>query len=184
MELLTRLTWIDMAILVLLAAGIFIGFTHGIVRYALGALAVVVAFILAAQLKGPITDALGVWTAFSPEGRELLIFALLFFGLVIGAWFLLRTVYRRTTLPIARQLDEIGGAIFGLIFVVLLISLHLVMLDSFLLATDETGGWIEPYRNALNESVIVQYLRDPVIPAVGVLIRPFVPADIAQLLFG
>ena len=108
MEVFVQLSWIDLVIIGILAGGVFAGFTQGMIRYVLNALAVVVAFILAAQLKGPLIDLLGFWTAFTPEGRELLVFVLLFFGLVIGAWFIIRAVYRRTRLPIIRQLDELG----------------------------------------------------------------------------
>jgi uncharacterized membrane protein required for colicin V production len=181
-ELLTRLNWVDLAIIVALAAGVFVGFTQGIIRYLLNGLAVIVAFVLAAQLKGPIVDLLGFWTAFTPEGRELLIFVLLFIGLVIAGWFVIRALYRRTRLPIARQLDEIGGAILGLIWVALLITFHLVVYDSFFATGNETGGWVAGYYEALNGSVIVEFLRTTLIPTAGFLARPFVPDEIARLL--
>ena len=101
MELLSRLNWVDLAIILVLAGGVFAGFTQGMIRYVLNAVAVLVAFVLAAQLKGPILDLLRFWTAFTPEGRELLVFVLLFFGFVIAGWFAIRALYRRTRLPVA-----------------------------------------------------------------------------------
>ena len=183
MELLARLNWVDRAIILVLAGGVFVGFTQGMIRYVLNALAVLVAFVLAAQLKGPILDLLGFWTAFTPEGRELLVFALLFFGSVIAGWFAIRALYRRTRLPVAKQLDELGGAIFGLIFAALVISFQLVVYDSFFRGGGETGGWVDSYYDALNSSLIVAFLRETVIPAAGFLARPFVPDEIALLLF-
>lgn len=182
MEVLSRLSWVDLAIIVALAVGVFAGFTQGIIRYVLNCLAVIVAFIVAAQLKGPMHDLLSFWAAFTPEGRELLIFVLLFFGFVIGGWFAIRALYRRTRLPIVRQLDELGGAIFGLIFVALVISFHLVVYDSFFLGGGETSGWVASYYAALNDSLIVEFLRETVIPTVGFAARPFVPEEIARLL--
>jgi uncharacterized membrane protein required for colicin V production len=181
-EFLARLSWVDLAIIVILAGGVFVGFTQGMIRYVLNALAVIVAFILAAQLKGPIVGLLGFWTAFSPGGRELLVFVLLFFGFVLAGWFTIRAMYRRTRLPIARQLDELGGAIFGLVFAALLISLHLVVYDSFFLAGGQTSGWVGSYYDALNDSLIVEFFRETLIPTAGFLARPFVPSEIAQLL--
>jgi uncharacterized membrane protein required for colicin V production len=181
-ELLARLNWIDLAIILLLAVGVFAGFTQGMIRYVLNCVAVLVAFVLGAQLKGPIHDLLGFWTAFTPEGRELLIFVILFFGFVIAAWFVIRALYRRTRLPIARQLDEIGGAIFGLLFVALVITFHLVVYDSFFLGGGETGGWVASYYDALNSSLIVTFFRDAIIPTAGFLARPFVPDEITRLL--
>ncbi|HJP72324.1 MAG TPA: CvpA family protein [Candidatus Limnocylindria bacterium] len=183
MELLSRLNWVDLAIILILAGGVFVGFTQGMIRYVLNAIAVLVAFVLAAQLKGPILDLLRFWTAFTPEGRELLVFVLLFFGFVIAAWFAIRALYRRTRLPVAKQLDELGGAIFGLIFAALVISFQLVVYDSFFRGGGETGGWVASYYDALNSSLIVAFFRETVIPTAGFLARPFVPDEIALLLF-
>lgn len=182
MEVLTRLGWVDLVIILLLAVGVFIGFTQGLIRYLLNSLAVVVAFVLAAQLKGPVHDLLGFWTAFTFEGRELLIFVLLFFGFVIAGWFAIRAMYRRTRLPIVRQLDELGGAVMGLVFVALVISFHLVVYDSFFRGGGETGGWVAAYYGALNDAVIIAFFRETLIPALGFVARPFVPDEIARLL--
>jgi uncharacterized membrane protein required for colicin V production len=181
-ELLTELSWVDLVIIGLLAGGVFAGFTQGMIRYVLNALAVIVAFVVASQLKGPVFDLLRFWGAFTPEGRELLIFWILFAGLTVAGWFAIRALYHRTRLPIVRQLDEIGGAIFGLIFVALLIGFQVVVLDSFFREGNDTGGWVAAYYDALNSSVIVEFLRESVIPTAGFLARPFVPAEIARLL--
>ena len=182
MELLTSLTWVDLAIIAALAVGVFAGFTQGMIRYVLNAIAVIVAFILAAQLKGPMVDLLGFWEAFTPAGRELLIFNFLFIGFVIAGFFVIRALYHRTRLPIVRQLDEIGGAIFGLLFVALAITFGLLVLDSFFVPGNETGGWVAALYDTMNESVIIEFFRSTLIPTAGFLARPFVPSEIAQLL--
>jgi len=183
MDLLTRLSWVDVAILAILAFAIFIGFTQGIIRWLLGVLSVFVAFVVAAQLKGPISDVLGVWQAFPPEGRELFFFVVLFLGLIIGLWLIIRTFYSHTRLPVAKQLDEIGGAIFALAFTVIFIAFHLVVFDSLYRGTGaEPTGVVGGYYSALNDSLIIGYLRETVVPAVGFVARPFVPREIAQLL--
>jgi uncharacterized membrane protein required for colicin V production len=181
-ELLTRLSWVDLAIIGLLAAGVFAGFTQGMMRYILNAVAVLVAFVLASQLKGPVVDLLGFWEAFTREGRELLIFNLLFFGFTIAGFFLIRALYKRTRLPIVRQLDEIGGALFGLLFAVLVICFGLVVLDSFFEGGGQTGGWVKTLYEALNDSVIIEFFRATVIPVAGFLVRPFVPGDLTEFL--
>jgi uncharacterized membrane protein required for colicin V production len=181
-ELLERLSWVDLVIIGILAGGVFAGFTQGMIRYVLNAAAVIVAFVLASQLKGPVVDLLGFWRAFTPEGRELLIFVLLFFGFVIGGFFAIRAFYRRTRLPIVKQLDEIGGAIFGLVFAALLLTFQLLVFDSFFRAGGQTGGWVNSYYEVLNDSVIIAYFREVLIPTAGFLARPFVPKEIADLL--
>ena len=183
MEVLSQLGWVDLVIIGILAAGVFAGFTQGMIRYVLNAVAVIVAFVLAAQLKGPIHDLLRFWTAFTPEGRELLIFVLLFIGLTVTGWILIRRTYRRTRLPVARQIDEVIGALFGLLFAALFISLQLIVLDSFFKGGGESGGWLAGYYEALDSSAIVGFFRETLIPAVGFVARPFVPEEIAVLLF-
>lgn len=183
MEWVAELSWFDLVIIGLLAAGVFVGFTQGMIRYVLSAAAVIVAFVLASQLKDPIFDLLRFWAAFTPAGRELLIYWVLFAGFTIAGWFVIRALYRRTRLPIVRQLDEIGGAIFGLIFVALVLTFQAVVLDSFFLTGNDTGGWVAGLYDALNDSLIVDFLRDVLIPTAGFLARPFVPEDVARLLF-
>jgi uncharacterized membrane protein required for colicin V production len=181
-DVIGQLTWFDLVIILALVVGVFAGFTQGMIRYVLNALAVIVAFVLAAQLKGPLVDLLSFWRAFTPQGRELLIFIILFIGFVIAGFFVIRALYHRTRLPIARQLDEIGGAIFGLIFVAMVITFHLLVYDSFFMAGGETGGWVASYYEALNDSVLVRFFRDAIIPTAGFLARPFLPSEIADLL--
>lgn len=181
-DLLEQLSWVDLAVIGVLAAGVFAGFTQGMIRYVLNAIAVVVAFVIASQLKEPVVELLGFWQVFGREGRELLVFVLLFFGLVIAGFFLIRALYHRTRLPVARQIDEIGGAIFGLVFAALVLSLQLLVYDSFFMRGGETAGWVATYYDLLNDSLIISFFRDTLIPAVGFVARPFVPAEIADLL--
>jgi uncharacterized membrane protein required for colicin V production len=118
-EFFSRLSPIDLFIVAALAAGVFAGFTQGLIRYALNVVVVMVAFVIASLLRGPLFDVLSFWEAFTPEFRQQLLFLLLFVGLVVGGWFVVRAMYRRTRLPIVRQLDELGGAVLGLAFAAL-----------------------------------------------------------------
>jgi hypothetical protein len=181
-ELVQDLSWLDLVIILVLAVGVFAGFTQGTIVYGLNVLALLVAFVVAAQLKGPILDLLAFWGAFTPEGRELLIFVLLFIGLSVAAWLVIYAAYRRTRLPIVKQIDEIVGAILGLLYVALFISLHLVVLDSYYLGGGEPVGWVAGYYEGINDSLIVQFFRESVIPVAGFVMRPFVPGEIADLL--
>ncbi|HEX2222314.1 MAG TPA: CvpA family protein [Candidatus Limnocylindria bacterium] len=186
MEIIGQLNWIDLLVILLLAAAVFFGYTQGIIRYVLSAIVVVVAFILASQLKAPITDSLGFWTPTTPELKELWIFIFLFFAFVVGGWFVVRAFYRQTRLPIVRQVDEVGGAVLGVLFATLVIGFHLVVLDTFFqfAGGDEVAnsGWLRGYYGALNESLLVGWFRDALIPTAGLFARPFVPPEVATLL--
>ncbi len=192
-DFITKLNWDDFLVSILLAVGAFAGFQQGLIRYVLRLVALVVAFIIAAQFKGPVTNALSTfWTAFDPPVREFWIFVVLFVVLGFGGWFLVRAFYRTTRLPIIKQADEVLGAVQGIAFATVAIVLVLVLFDSLFkgvasapgqpgLSTTETG-WLKALYNAMNDSVLVGVFRRDVLPVVGFAARLFVPSDIAKLL--
>jgi uncharacterized membrane protein required for colicin V production len=185
-EFFSQLSPIDLFIAASLAAGIFAGFTQGMIRYALNAVVVVVAFVVASQLKAPIFELLSFWQAFTFQLREQIIFLILFIGLVIGGWFLVRALYHRTRLPIAKQLDELGGAVLGLLFAALSIVFLLVVMDSFFQVASDSevarAGWLKSFYDAMDKSVLVDFFRTTLLPTVGLVARPFVPSEIGQFL--
>lgn len=186
MEVLTKLSPIDLFVVVALAGGVFAGFTQGMIRSALNLVVVLVAFVIASQLRAPLVDLLGFWDAFTPPLREQILFLILFVGLVIAGLFVVRLFYRRTRLPIVRQLDELGGAVLGLLFVAVLIVFSMVVMDSFFTTSSDAvvagAGPLKGLYDMMNDSILVQFFRDTLIPTFGALARPFVPSDIAELL--
>ncbi len=192
LDFFSNLNWIDFALIVILAGGAFAGFQQGLIRYVLSWVSLVVAFILAAQLKGPVASALDFWDAFSPPVKEFWIFIVLFVGFSVAGWFIVRVFYRTTRLPIVRQLDEVGGALLGITFAATFIVFLLVVFDSLFqgaatlpgapgLAAGETG-FLRDFYNGMNDSVLVGVFNKSVIPIAGTLARPFVPSEIAAFL--
>lgn len=186
MDFLNKLGPIDLVIVASLAAGVFAGFTQGMIRYVLNVLVVIAAFIIAAQLRGPLTDVLGFWDAFTPQLRLQIVFLVLFVLLVIIGWFIVRALWRGTRLPIAKQLDELGGAVVGLLFAALSIVMTLLVMDSFFKSAPDAAvnaaGPLKSVYDSLNGSVLVDFFRTTLIPTVVQLARPFVPSDIARFL--
>jgi uncharacterized membrane protein required for colicin V production len=186
MELLTKLGPIDLFIVASLATGVFAGFMQGMIRYALSGLVVIVAFIIASQLRDPLFSLLSFWEAFSPELRRQILFLLLFVGLTVGGWFIVRVFWRGTRLPIAKQLDELGGAVLGLLFAALSIVMTLVVMDTFFRSAPDAAiggaGPLKGFYDAMDSSVLVDFFRSTLIPTLGQLARPFVPSDIAKFL--
>jgi uncharacterized membrane protein required for colicin V production len=186
MEFVNKLGPIDLLIVAALAVGVFAGFTQGMVRYALNIVVVVAAFIIAAQLRDPLFHLLDFWVAFTPELRQQLIFLVLFIGLIIGGWFIVRLFWKGTRLPIAKQLDELGGAVLGLVFAALSIVMTLVVMDTFFKTAPDSAvagaGPITWFYQAMDKSVLVDFFRSTLIPTIGQVARPFVPAEIAKFL--
>ena len=86
-------------------------------------------------------------------------------------------------MPIIQQLDEIGGAIFGLSVTVVWSSASgSSSWTAFFEGGGQTGGWVASLYEALNDSVIIQFFRDTILPFVGFLVRPFVPEDLTEFI--
>ncbi len=186
MEFFSQLGPMDLIIVLVLAGGVFAGFTQGLIRYALNIVVVLAAFVIASLLKRPLYDALGFWEAFTPAVREQILYLLLFVGLVVAGWFMVRSFFQRTRLPIIRQLDELGGAVLGLLFAALCISFLLVVMDTFFLTAGDAdaaeAGIIKGLYDALDSSALVGVFRDTLIPTFGFLVRFIVPEEIARFL--
>ena len=86
MEFLSKLSPIDLFIVACLAGGVFAGFTQGLIRQVLNALVVVIAFVVASQLRNPVYDLLSFWEAFTPDIRLLIIFLVLFIISLFFGW--------------------------------------------------------------------------------------------------
>ncbi len=185
MEFISQFTIADLLILVSLAGGVLAGFQQGLLRYILNCVVVLVAFILASVLRDPIANTLGtVWTMGTPDQQALWIYLLLLAVGIIGGFMVVRAFYRQTRLPIIRQLDEIGGAVMGLLFVALTYTFSLVVLDSFFLLTDDTAvaTVLGPLYEIMNQSFILSWFREWLLPIVGFVVRPFVPAELQPFL--
>lgn len=186
MEFLQKLSPIDLLIVASLAAGVFAGFTGGMIRYLLSGAVVILAFIIASQLRDPMYDLLGFWEAFNPDLRRQIVFLVLFVGLTVGGWFIVRVFWRGTRLPIAKQLDELGGAVLGLLFAALLIVMTMVVMDTFFRSAPDGviagAGPLKGFYEAMDSSVLVDFLRTALIPTFAQLARPFVPKEIAEFL--
>ena len=186
MEFLQKLGPIDLFVVATLALGVFAGFTQGMIRYALNIVVVIVAFIIAGQLRGPFDQVLGGWDLFSPPLRLQLVFLVLFVGLTVGGWFLVRAFWRGTRLPVAKQLDELGGAVLGLLFAAFSLVMLLVVMDSFFKTSPDAAinaaGPLTAFYRALDSSVLMDFFRTALIPTIGQLARPLVPPEIAKFL--
>lgn len=185
MEFLAQLNWIDLVIILVLAGAVFAGWVQGFARYLATAIGALVAFIVASQLKGPMTDALSTfWTAFEPVTRELVVYLFLYIGLNVLFWFVARAFFLRTHLSIAKAADEVGGAVCGLLYAVVTIVFLLVVLDTYydppVNVAVASAGFLDGLYEAMNSSLLTGYFRDVVLPTFGYIARPFVPPEIAR----
>ena len=115
-----------------LAAGVFAGFTQGLIRYALNAVVVRGRLRGRVQLKGPMYDAAqlleGVHPAAAPSRSSSCSCSSAWWW-AAGSWCAPSTSARGCRS--SKQLDELGGAVLGLLFAALSIVFLLVVMDSF-----------------------------------------------------
>lgn len=187
MEFIAQFTIADLFVLVTLAGGVLVGFQQGTLRYILNCIVVLVAFILASQLKGPIGESLStVWKLGTPQQQEIWVYLTLLAIGIIGGWFLVRMLYRQTRLPVIKQVDEVLGAVLGVLYVALIYSFSYVALQSFFELADERSialaTILGPIYDIMTESFILSWLREWLLPIAGFVVRPFVPAEIGQFL--
>ena len=111
-EFISQLRPIDLFVVLCLAGGVFAGFTQGIIRTLLNCVVVLIAFVVASILRDPLFDLLTFWQAFTLAPPEI-VYLVLFISLLVGGWFAVRSIWRRSRMPIPKALDEIGGAIWA-----------------------------------------------------------------------
>jgi hypothetical protein len=185
-EFISDLRPIDLFVVLCLAAGVFAGFTQGTIRTLLNCVVVLVAFVVASILRDPLYDLLTFWRAFTPELRLEIVYLVLFVAVLVGGWFAVRSIWQRSRLPIPKQLDEIGGAILGVLFVAMTITFLMVVLDAFFTtapdAATASAGLLQSFWQAMNESVLVDFFRAALLPLFAVILTPLLPDDIADLL--
>ncbi len=188
MEFLSDLSSIDLFIVLCLAAGVFAGFTQGMIRYAAelrGGAGRVRRRVAACATR--CSTLLTFWQAFTPELRAA--------DRLPGAVHrpadrrLVRGARHLAAEPAAdpKQLDEIGGAVLGVLFVALVITFLMVVLDSFFLtapdaATVGARAASATSIEAMDASVLVDFFRAALMPTFGAHPRPLLPDDIADLL--
>jgi uncharacterized membrane protein required for colicin V production len=185
-EFLAELSWIDLVVVAILAVGVFLGWMQGFIRHALNGVGVIVAFVLASQLKGPVNELLVFWEILNPPLKELWVYLVLFVVLTLAAWFVVRALFGRRRLPVAKVIDEIGGAVMGALLVVLSLVLLLVSMDTFFgdpliqPAAKVEAGWLKGLYDTLNGSFLVRLFHETVSPVLSFFLGPFVPPETAE----
>ena len=176
-------------LLVLIIAGMFVlGFLWGAVRSLLMLAAWFAVFLLAALLSVPVGDYLTTqWSAYDTHWNHMAAFAILYFaGLVLAAILIWVGVKGAQGLSRYRLLDDIvSGAIMAIV-AVLAISGVIV-----LLATAYRGSlgfavigpdWTREVYQALLDSRIGDGLTRTIIPLLGTLLGPLLPAYVRQVM--
>lgn len=180
------LSWLnpfDFVILLILLAGIGLGFLRGLVRMVLSLVVLYIAVVLAITFYVSVSRWLGYLSAWAlPQNtNEALAFVVIVILASVVLTFIISRTYADTELPGVRHIDQLGGMVFGLMLAAVWVGLSLVAL-SFVLQT--TSGQIEGDAVQANmrhyfstSNLIPVFYR--FMPAVIATLKPWMPKGLA-----
>jgi uncharacterized membrane protein required for colicin V production len=178
----------DVVIVLLLGGAFLVGFFQGVIRGLLFIAAWFVAFVVAANLRGPVGDWLsGQWLQFSPPYNAMLAFgilAILIFGTaIVVIQFGTRSV---TTLSRYPLLDDVLGGLLGVAVALLILAAAIVVLGTFYTAAPAAGPgdgeWTAQLYRTLEGSAIGQLIRGSLIPGLGAVLDILLPDDVRNVM--
>jgi membrane protein required for colicin V production len=130
----------DILIAIAMIVGVAIGFVRGLLRMLFAVVVIYLATVVAMTFYVPFGRFIGrILTTMSRTGTEALAFALILILVAVILQFLLSRTYRDTEWPGLRQIDQLGGLIFGFLVTSLWIGLAIVG-AGFVLQTPAPGG--------------------------------------------
>jgi uncharacterized membrane protein required for colicin V production len=123
----------DLVIVLILFAFFILGFIQGTIRRLIGLAAIVLSFILAANLREPLGDFLKAnWRQFPADYAVMVGFGTVFLAAIIASTLVIQTYYHK--IPLFQKntvVDELLGGLLGVVQGVLLLGAVIIILDSY-----------------------------------------------------
>jgi uncharacterized membrane protein required for colicin V production len=166
----------DVLIAFAMIAGVILGFVRGLLRMAFAVVIIYVATILAMTFYVPLGKFIRrILTTMSPSATEAIAFLFILILSAVILHFLLSRTYRNTEWPGIRQIDQLGGLVFGFLVTTLWIGMALVGIN-FVLGTPTPGAEVARgniayyYRTSALIPIFYRFL-----PIAFATLKPWVP---------
>lgn len=179
---------IDLLLVGFFGAFFVLGFAQGTIRRLIGIASILFSFLVAANLSGSLGHFLGAnWTQFSPQYAQMIGFLIMFIGGAVILAVLAQGFYKPQPLfRKARFVDELLGGILGVIQAGLILLCVVVILDTFFYASGIPSSpnelrFLRDLYDALNNSHIVAFFRESIIPVFMTVFAFFVPTTVSGL---
>lgn len=177
---------IDLGVVLGLCLFLFLGVVQGAIRRLLGIASMLVAFILAANLRDPLGDYLSHnWTQFDLGYDRLLAFGIVFVVASIVATIAMQGLYKRTDLSTEHPVvEDVLGGLLGLLQGLFLLTVAVIILNSYPLPQPRSGDLTQvrdAQRMLVQESHIGAALRDHVAPPFVHILGPLLPPDLVSI---
>jgi len=167
------------------------GWSSGFVRRVFGLVFLAVSFVAGAYLRQPVGALLaGIFPDLPPAYADMVGYAVAFGVLVVALNIVSGPILGKIAVDgVSRSVNKGLGAAFGAIEAILIISVAIVILDTYFgtagsLGKDPGLGFLKTLSQALGESTIGQVLIDTTVPLVLTVLGPLLPKDISSLIPG
>ena len=177
---------VDIVIAIWFVAWFVLGFMQGVIRRLLGILSIVLAFMVAANLRDPAGDYLAQnWRQFSLDYNKLLAFTIIFVVGTVVSSIVIQGFYKRTEIVADHPVvDDVIGGLLGLVQGLVLLLFATTILNSSALPPVEAGH-VPQLRFVqdmiVNQSHIADGLRTAVVPVLMHIMSFILPSDLVSL---
>lgn len=180
---------IDLVLVLYFMAFFVLGFAQGTIRRLIGLAAILFSFFFAANLAEPLGQFLGAnWTQFPREYSYMIGFGTVFVAAALAFAIVVQGFYRPQPLFVkARFLDELLGALLGLVQAGVILGATVIILDTFfripgIPPDPQELPFLRELWTALDGSQIVRAFRETVIPGF-ISVTGFLIPDTIEALF-
>ncbi len=178
----------DLLLLGFIAGYVRGGWSTGFLRRLVGLGFLAGSFVAGAYLRQPVGAIIaGIFPDIPPSYADMVGYSVSFAVLVVGLNIISGPVLGKVAMTgVSRAMDQALGAVFGAIEAILLISVAIVILDTYFgktgaLATDPGLGFLKTLSQALDQSTIGQFLIQTTVPFVLAVLGPLLPTDVSSL---
>lgn len=180
----------DVVLVGFIAGFIFGGFRTGFLSRLLGIVFAAAAAVAGAYFRYPVgVIAKQVFPTIPADYANLVGYTIAFPAILV-LLHLVRAIAFRKMVPqhgLSRELDQALGAVFGGIEAILILSVLVVVVDTYFgtrsqLAPDLPPGLLKSFTEALNGAETVKLLRGTTVPVLLALLGPLLPRDVTTLL--
>jgi uncharacterized membrane protein required for colicin V production len=177
---------VDLAILFGLGLFFFFGVMQGPIRRLIGIGSMLVAFLIAGNLRDPFGNFLGDnWTQFDRDYNKLLAFLIVFVVVSAVASIVTQGFYKRTDLSAEHPIvDDIVGGMLGLLQGAILLVFVVIILNSYILPAPRSGdvSYLRTAQDLIaNQSHLSIWLKDHIVPGLMHLMSFLLPSDLVSL---
>jgi uncharacterized membrane protein required for colicin V production len=177
----------DLVIVLVLFAFFILGFMQGTIRRLLGIAAIVLSFVLAANLRQPLGDFLKAnWSQFPPDYAVMVGFGTVFVAAMVASTLVIQSYYQKVPLFAKHPvIDELLGGALGIVQGILILGAVIIILDTWFTIPGQPARDNElPGLRAIYEaydppgpsvSQTAQIYRDALVPGFLAVTGPVMP---------